>query len=56
MTKQEKFDRMQAALKNILDISLDPFSLSMARHGLNWEENEGKEIHHEPLTIHSQDN
>lgn len=37
MSKQEIINRMQAALRNILDISQDEFSLHQARLGLGVE-------------------
>ncbi|WP_158301771.1 hypothetical protein [Paenibacillus mesophilus] len=34
MTKDEEFQRMKAALQNILELSADEFSKSQARYGL----------------------
>ncbi len=37
MTEKESYKRMQAALRNILELSTDEFSLSQARYGLGIE-------------------
>lgn len=38
MSVQEKYKRMEAALRNILSISSDDFSLHQARYGLGIEQ------------------
>jgi hypothetical protein len=47
MSNEEKYKRMEAALRNILEISSDEFSLSQARFGLGIENPEAQEDSHE---------
>ena len=43
MSKKEEYERMKAALRNILDISNDEFAKSQARYGLGIKVGESSE-------------
>ena len=43
-----QYKRMEAALNNILNLSLDAYAVSQARYGLGIKSNENREVTHEP--------